>query len=55
MEKPDRAAFARRNKAWLIPGFVAVLAFGLVRENWFAVAGGVLGVLWVGQAIWAAR
>jgi len=55
MEKPDRAEFARRNRGWLIPAFAAVLVFGLVRENWFAVAGGALGLAWVGRAVCAAR
>lgn len=55
METPDRAAYARRNKGWLIPAFAAVLVFGLVRGNWFAVAGGALGLAWVGRAVWTGR
>ena len=55
MRKPDRAAYARRNKGWLIPAFAVVLAFGVLRENWFAVLGGVVGLVWVGQALRAAR
>lgn len=55
MEKPDRDAFARRNARWLVPVFVAILALGVLRENWFAVAAGVLGLLWIGRAYWVAR
>ncbi len=55
MEKPDRAAYARKHKGWLIPAFAALLVYGLVGANWFAVAGGVLGLGWVGRAVWEAR
>ena len=55
MEKPDRDAYARRNARWLIPAFVAVLVFGVLRDNLFAMIGGALGLLWVGRAVWVRR
>jgi hypothetical protein len=55
MDKPDRAAYARRNARWLVPVFVAVLIWGVVGANLFAVIGGVFGLVWVGGAFWMQR
>ena len=55
MEKPDRVAYARRNKGWLIPVFALVLGWGLAGGNLAALAAGAVGLLWVGHAVWGAR
>lgn len=55
MEKPDRAAYARKHKRWLIPVFAAALALGLMGENLAAVVAGAGGLVWVGHAVWVAR
>jgi hypothetical protein len=55
MAKPDRTAFARKHRTWLIPIFAVLLLLGLLRGNTFAVIGGVFGLVWVGMAIRAGR
>ena len=55
MTKPDRAAFARRHAAWLIPTFGAFLLWGIMRQNFLALAGGALGLGWVALAVLSAR
>ena len=55
MAEPDRTAFARKHAAWLIPGFVLVLGFGLWRGNLWATLAGAGGVAWVVQALWTGR
>ncbi len=55
MAKPDRTAFARKHAAWLIPALGAVLLFGILRQNLFALGGGALGLVWVARAVWAGR
>jgi len=52
MAKPDRNAYARRNAAWLIPFFGAVLLLGILLRNQFAMGGGILGLIWVAIAAW---
>jgi hypothetical protein len=53
--EPDRSAFARRNAAWLLPAFAAVLLLGLLRGNIWAVLAGVGGLGWVIAALWQRR
>ena len=55
MTKPDRAAFARKYRTWLILIFAVVLLLGFLRGNTFAVIGGVFGLVWVVMAIRAGR
>jgi len=55
MPEPDRSKFARQNAAWLLPAFAAVLVFGLMRENIWAVLGGVGGIGWMIAALWQGR
>jgi hypothetical protein len=55
MAKRDRNAFARKHAAWLIPACGAVLLFGIMLQNPFAMGAGVVGLIWVVQAYWAGK
>jgi hypothetical protein len=55
MDKPDRNAFARRNATWLIPAFGAVMLIGILAVNFYAMAGGAFGLLWVAWGVWKTR
>ncbi len=52
MAKPDRTAFARKHRTWLIPACGAVLLLGIMLDNIFAVVGGIFGLVWVARAVW---
>ena len=52
MAKPDRTAFARKHRAWLMPACAAVMVLGIVLGNIFAIFGGVFGMVWVARAAW---
>ncbi len=55
MTERDPNAFARKHWTWLIPACGVVMLLGFLRQNTFAVAGGVLGLVWVARALWAGR
>ena len=51
MAKRDRNAYARLYAAWLIPASGAVLLFGIMHQNLFAMGAGVVGLIWVAWAL----
>ncbi len=55
MAKKDRTAFARKHAGWLIPAFGVLLLLGILRQNPFAMIGGVVGLVWVLWAVWKRR
>ncbi len=52
MAKPNRAAYARKHAAWLIPVFGAVLLLGILLQNTLGMIGGAFGLIWVALAVW---
>jgi hypothetical protein len=55
MAKSDRTEFARKHASWLIPAFGAVLLFGILRGNYFALGAGAMGLVWVARATWTRK
>ena len=51
----DRDEYARKHAVWLGAFFGGVLVFGLVQAKMLAIAGGLLGLAWIGRAFWRAR